>query len=421
MPDKTIQTSNKKGLHYGWIVMVGLAAIMFGAVGTVANTPGVFIQVVSEDLGVGLADIALFFTFMTGTMCIFQPLAQKIMVTFDVRIVISCAILLGGAAFGMMSQYHSAVGFYVSGVLVGIALSFLTFLMVPMVIGNWFQDKMGLAMGIAISCGSIGGAVFSPIAGWLIANMGWRTAYIVLAIIGVVISLPFSIFVIRLKPADKGLKPYGVAAQEAHVDQQADQAAGFSFQQALKSPLFYMCVLFTVSLSFACNFQPQIVAFTSTVGFAVDKGALVASILLIGSILGQLACGAINDRFGVLSATAFGCICGVGGILLLLSGIRSDVVIYAGAFGFGIAFSLLSLAPSLVVRKLMGPKDFPRIFSYVASCLTLTSAVAAPIYSSIFDRTGSYRGGLLAAICCMIVCVLICTYAVRKASKLWES
>ena len=64
-----------------------------------------------------------------------------------------------------------------SGVVFGLAGSFIFVVPAPILIDNWFKKHKGLALGCAMSFSGIGGAVLSPVFTLLIETFGWREAY----------------------------------------------------------------------------------------------------------------------------------------------------------------------------------------------------------------------------------------------------
>ena len=49
----------------------------------------------------------------------------------------------------------------------------------------------------------------SPVMISIIEEVGWRTGYLILAAVSAVLVLPCMLFVIRYRPADRGMLPYG--------------------------------------------------------------------------------------------------------------------------------------------------------------------------------------------------------------------
>jgi MFS family permease len=50
-------------------------------------------------------------------------------------------------------------------------------------VSAWFDDRRGLALGITMSGIGLGAALVPQYAQWLIGNLGWRTAYVGLGLL----------------------------------------------------------------------------------------------------------------------------------------------------------------------------------------------------------------------------------------------
>lgn len=426
--DNTAGTkADKNRIHYAWLVLISVALIQFGDMGIFANSAGVFVQPVCDDLGFSRGGFSLYFSIVCIVMALVMPLAQKIMSNYNVRIVIPAIIVLECFAFGMMSQYNSLIGWYVSAILLGFGNAFLTYLLVPFILNNWFKVRYGTALGIASCCSTLGGAILAPVAGQLITVYGWRTAYIALACIAFIVTIPGAVFILRARPSDMGLTPYGsdLAAEITEVDKsrqsagQATDSKGFTLEQALRSPYFYLCILFTVTLTFACNFINQFTAFAYTLGFPVAKGAMITSMVLLAGVLGDLITGALNDRFGPKISICFSLVMGIIGIVLLVNGKLAEALVIAGAFCFGFGFALLNTGGPLITRTVLGKKEYSRIYSYIAASIALTSAFAQSFYGFVYDLAGSYFWGLIVGLICFAISLIACWIGVTKAKKLW--
>lgn len=80
-------------------------------------------------------------------------------------------------------------------------------------INRWFVEKKGLAMGIAFAGSGLGAMILIPITSHIIEKVNWVTAFYFLALILVAINVPVAVFLIKNRPSDIGLLPYG--AKEA--------------------------------------------------------------------------------------------------------------------------------------------------------------------------------------------------------------
>lgn len=417
----TYEGKGTKKIHYAWFILLSLALIQFGDMGIFANSAGVFVQPVCDDLGFSRGGFSFYFSIVCIVMTLMMPIAERVMNTYNLRFVIPAVIILECIAFGTMSLHNSLIGWYISGALLGIGNAFLTYQLIPFVLNNWFKVKYGTALGIASCCSTLGGAIFAPIAGQIIAAYGWRTAYIALATIAFVITFPGAILVLRARPSEIGLQPYGAdqVAEETGVNNNDGEAKGFTFAQAVRTPYFYLCILFTIALTFACNFINQFTAFAYTLGFPVAKGAMITSMVLISGVVGDLITGVLNDRFGPGVSISFSLIWAMVGIILLVNGRIAESLVVIGAFCFGLGFALLNTAPPLLTMTVLGRKELSRIYSYIASSLTLSSAVAQSFYGFVYDLAGSYYWGLIVGLCCFAVALVTCVIGVAASIKLW--
>ena len=106
-----------------------------------------------------------------------------------------------------MWQFYLTFGIVFSTISVTIGWQLLG----PAVLSKWFVRLRGRAMGISAIGVSVGGIIVAPIAGLLVANMGWRAAWLVLGVGMIVILTPAAALLMRRQPGDVGLVPDGSA------------------------------------------------------------------------------------------------------------------------------------------------------------------------------------------------------------------
>src|SRR5690348_16130130 len=71
-------------------------------------------------------------------------------------------------------------------------------------VNNWFPPRrVATAIGIANAGTPIGGALSGVVAGWLAVQYGWRSSFVVLAVIGLIWTLCWALAVSD-KPAEHG-------------------------------------------------------------------------------------------------------------------------------------------------------------------------------------------------------------------------
>src|SRR5687768_591131 len=83
-----------------------------------------------------------------------------------------------GAAFFLASGLASLWQFYLFvGVMVGVAVSFNGMVPASALLSRWYPTRLSSAIGIAYSATGVGTLLFVPLAQFLAAAYGWRSAY----------------------------------------------------------------------------------------------------------------------------------------------------------------------------------------------------------------------------------------------------
>jgi MFS family permease len=334
----------------------------------------------------------LYTSLMYLTITILLPFAGKILNKFDIRYILTIAGILNVLAFGLMGTYHSVFPFYISGIALGIGSTFLIYGSIPLIMNNWFKAKVGTSLGIAMAFMGVGGAIFAQVTGVLIESIGWRSTYIVLSAIVAILILPFSIFVIRSKPEQLNMTAYG--ADEVDVNAANVKKApetGVLKGVAIKSPAFYLVMLFTGLFGLASTVSFHVPNFVQSVGFTATMAATGVTFVTIGQTGGKFLLGAINDKFGIKAALFVGIGSGmIGVVALLISDSFGIEMLYAGALLFGIGFSGSTLLPPVVIREVFGGRDYASIYTTIMSASTLGVALGTTLFSYLYDSTGSY-------------------------------
>ena len=72
----------------------------------------------------------------------------------------------------------------------------------------WFVKRRGLVMGILTAGGAAGQLVFLPAVAYLVEATNWQVASLLIAAAALAV-LPLVVWLLRDRPADLGLAPYG--------------------------------------------------------------------------------------------------------------------------------------------------------------------------------------------------------------------
>ncbi|WP_412728627.1 MFS transporter [Cytobacillus kochii] len=403
----------KKKVHYAWWIAVSCCALYAGSVGIIVSCAGLFYKSVSSELGVGTADIVFYTTLMYLVITFTLPFAGKVFSIINIRFLLTISAITAALAFGLMGTFTSVYQFYIAGVLLGLANTFLIYAAVPIIINNWFKEKMGTVLGLCMTFMGIGGAIFAPIAGYLIDTIGWRYSYIFLGIVVAILTLPFTIFIIRKEPKDLNLRAYGEKPPGHNKDLLTD--AGTTLKDAYKSILFYSLFIFTGLLGLQVTVSFHIPNHLQTEGFSTTLAASVVTMVMIGQTSGKFIIGWLNDKFGIKLTNVIGIGSGIIGILLILfSNVLGSVFLYIGGLTFGIGYSTGTLLPPFMIKTVFGNKDYASIYTVIMSASTLAIALGTTIFGFVYDITGSYYSVFLAVLFIQIGAILLSLITLRK-------
>src|SRR6516164_1677816 len=206
----------RRNIHYGW-VMVGVtffaALVSAGTVGS----PGVFIVPLQHEFGWSTADITSALSIRFILFGLMAPFAAALLnryglrnVTLAAQIVVVSALVL---SLAMTKVWHLML---LWGVVVGIGTGMTAMVLGATIATRWFVARRGLVVGLLSASVATGQLVFLPLLASLTDHFGWRVglSFIcgLLAVAAVVVFM-----VLRDRPGDVGLRPYGDKSSEPQV------------------------------------------------------------------------------------------------------------------------------------------------------------------------------------------------------------
>ena len=408
-------------LHRAWVMLIGCSILTAGTLGAIFGGCGVFYVPICTDLGFARNEIASWQQAHFLSMIPAMPLAAKLLERFDLRIVMSVSALACALAAGLMSTYTAIWQWICSGVIYGTFGSCLMQLPQAAILGNWFQRKTGLAMGISTAIGSIGSATFAMVFASIIMASGWRSAYIVQGIIVAACSLPFTLFVFRLRPSDVGALPYGYDPQgspEAARTEALPSQRGVPLRRGLPSLAFVMIFLFAGAAALiGSGFDAHLPGYAESVGHSALFGASLVSALQLGSFCEKLAMGWANDRFGIQRTVYLEFVIVAAGMIGLVV-FRAEWAMLLAAFLFGVQDSFTSISLPLLLRKFFGERDFTQYYAWARIGSGIFGSFGSRLVGLSFDLTASFVPAFLLAVCLCVLGAVFVTVARVSARRL---
>ena len=243
-----------------------------------------------------------------------------------------------------------------------------------------FESSSSLNMAVSVVAVGTGAGtlLISPVAGFFITQFGWRTCYLLFALISAVISF---LGVLVIKSPKKG----GSSATNGN---QTGQRLSDAIRTRNFWSLFGMYVLgcgiarYTVLV--------YIAVYVLASGFPLQAGALCVGLIGGGSILGRLGSGLLSRSLPDNLILMFSFVLqGISSVAVVLSG--NIWLIYSSAFAFGVGYGAYVPQFPLLTRKSFGMKSYGLVYGVISSGLGFGALAGPPIIGGLLSSaTGSY-------------------------------
>ncbi|KAL2812853.1 major facilitator superfamily domain-containing protein [Aspergillus granulosus] len=389
-----------------WLVVLGAFLGLFASLGLV-NTIGSFHAYLEnnqlKDYSSGsvswIFGIYAFLTFFGGVQVgpIFDAKGPRLLVLIG-----SVLVMVMVVTMGFCTQYwHFILSIGVAG---GLGTSMI-FTPAVSAIGHYFNERRGVATGIAATGGSVGGVAFPLILESLFPKIGWGWATRVIALICLV-SLIGSCLLINSR------LPKQPASRE-------NVLPDFRIFRDLKLTLTTAGIFFIewglfIPISY-------ISAYALAHGTDETLSYQMLAFLNVGSILGRAIPGFFADhagRFNTLIVTVALCLV-CNACLWLPAGDSIPVLItYCVIFGFA-SGSNISLTP-VCISQLCKIENYGRYYATSYTIVSFGTLTGMPIAGEILARcNGDYWGLITYTVCCYAA-GLICVTAAKLVHVGWR-
>ena len=378
-----------KEIFYGWWIVLASVLVSATMVPSVMAMANKFLIPVTEEMRISRSAFTLSNSILQAMGIIFAPFITKKLAQGNLKKIQRNGIIVFGLTFMTYGLAQRPIHLYITSFVLGIA--FLTAAIIPisLMITNWFKEKRGLAMSMALSGIGLGGFIFSPLLTKWIANYGWRKSYMIFGAIIILVSLPMSLFIFEKSPEDKGLKALG-SDQDKKESKTQSSDLRISVKESFKKP-FFKFLLLGMILNGIINtgalgqFPPAL----EELHGPATAAKIISLYSLIG-IFGKLLLGWVNDKYGVMKGTIFGSITFALAFVAILFG-ENIAMVYLMALLFGLGNAIGNVLPPLLTSAIYGQEKYGEVYGYINSASQIGLTLGSLIVASIYDASGSYR------------------------------
>jgi MFS family permease len=345
-----------------------------------------FVVPVCTDLNFDRGIFSLYLTIMMFTSMITAPFVGYIVNRVGLRRFMLIGCFLNTGCLVLFSFCNSLRSFYYVGAVMGLSSTAATNIVAVIIINLWIPENNGTYMGIVMAGTGLGGAIMSIILPYFLNVFGWRSSYILLAIIWCMLSL-LAIILTGDRPNHENES----TSPKTHSSNISKNNTNFA--QVIHSPVLYLFIAAIFLLTLGGNFLQHMPAYFTELGTAQIISGIIMSVLSFSLMLIKILEGFIFDK---VRSTRFTSICsilfalGFGAIL-----INKLVALFIGAILMSTGMALIAVMPPLMASNLFGQQVFPAVWGIISLVISLGKAVSTPGWGMLYDKLGSYRPGLI--------------------------
>lgn len=383
------------GIHYSWVIVAVLAVVqVFGS--SVFMIAGVMVPPLTDPeggfrWGIGTLSmaIALYYVFSA----IFAPITGHLGDRFGARRMMLAGSVMYGVgmiALGFVTELWHFFFFY------SFLMSFTASItMVPMMasISGWFRRRLGWGIGILWATGGIGTAVMAPLVAYLLDTVGWQATFTSVGIAGTIIML--LVFpLIRSKPADIGIMPFGTADDELAIPPknksvEAIRLKVFNQHMRKTKPFWNLPLVHALGCAGMGIVLIYVIPLAVQEGLSLSEAALIITIISLMSITSRLGAPILAEAWGpkkIMGASLF-----VQALtVLILFWAHDPWVFYLFAATFGVGFGAEWTGYLEINRRYYGDGPMGSLYGWQMTGAFVGHAVTTFIAGLIIYVTGSF-------------------------------
>ncbi|MEL0093606.1 MAG: MFS transporter [Pseudomonadales bacterium] len=302
-------------------LMTGAFLAQFVALGIYSYVLGSFMAPMSDELGWSRGDFTLSRAIGQVVMATAGIFIGALIDRIGPRPIMAVGTLVLSSVLMLHSQIETLWAWWLlNGIALTLGCAMIGNLVVNVTLSKWFVLNRGKAIAIAAMGVSLGGIIITPLATYLVDELGWRAAWVWLGVLSFCLMVPVT-WAMRSRPEDYGLFPDGLSEADYLSDQgeraRVEAEGAYTRNQALRTLSFYALVVafgfFSINI---------VVLLLHTIPYLTDNGidrqeaALAMVIASIPAMLSKPVWGALIDRVSVKPLAAMSA--SLTGLALLL-------------------------------------------------------------------------------------------------------
>lgn len=377
----------KNNFYYGWIIAFSCFLVMAIIYAIIFNTGGLFVKYIANDLDISRSSVSFQMTIITLTFAVTSTIVAKVISKIGIKNTMIIGILTSSLGLIGYSYTKSITTFYIFAIMTGLGSGFATLVPINILISSWFEENSGFVTGIVFSATGIGGFLATQLINYIINIKGWRSAYLAVGILCLVIVLP----IVSLLIKEKTIKPGNNSSKRKQseivdIDNSDDNLKEIIFNKGFIILLIGLFILNFISIGFMSHLPAHI----TDIGYNANFAATINSIFLVGLMIAKIIMGISLDKLGGKKTFFIGS-CAFFITFCLCAFSKSKLLCILFSLTFPIGLSLSTISVPFLTRDIFDKKYFDKILGILTFVGMVGGAIGAPFSGMIYDNFNSYK------------------------------
>jgi OFA family oxalate/formate antiporter-like MFS transporter len=376
-------------VFYGWWIVAACFYISFYVAAIISYSFTAYIDPLVKEFGWSYTEVSFAMSLRGLEMSFLAPVVGFFVDRYGSRALCLLGVMTVGIGFILLSLTQSLWLFYASIILIAFGGGGCTGVVMNHAVSNWFQKRIGLALGI-MNAGVGACGLLIPVVVWLIDACGWRSTVVILGVGTWISCIPLAL-VFRDTPEKYGLHPDGAAVTPAAaVHTGGSESAQMGFADAIRNRAFLFVALSdAIRMMAAGAVITHIMPYLNLLQVPRSTAGLIAGAISVVSIPGRFGFGWFADLFDKRCVAAVACgLTSVG--VLLLCYVDTGWVMLLFLLLYPIGFGGWMTVRSAILQEYFGRTSFGRLIGLVMGCSAVGSIIGPTLAGYLFDTTGTY-------------------------------
>jgi MFS family permease len=399
-------TKRRSKYFYGWNIVAASFLARLAYAEHFSSILGLFFRPLQMEFGWSRSALAGVQTVARVIEALIAPIIGPLIDRYGPRGLMPIGAIVVGLAMLGVTQINTIWQFYLlRGIIVAIGFTFMGGLVIDVAINNWFVQKRGRAIAIGRVGSNVSNIIMAPLSVYVIATSGWRTMFVVFAVVTWLVVLIPSAVLMRRRPEDIGLYPDGIERKTVETEgQQLDSSNGetaselepvWNRREVLMTRTFWL-----LALSFAINsmaFQGINISIAPYIQDLGYRDVMLATVITFRSVVmatSVLIMGYLAERAhrGPIRSVPF-MIQALGAFFFFLA--REPIFLWMGVALYGLGTSGAHVIQEVIWANYFGRLSLGLVRS-LGYLISFGFGASGPVIMNVvFDILGSYRPAFL--------------------------